>query len=103
MQKAYHLFIHNNVFDSNYAFRGGAINIYQQDMQYDSLPQIINNTFYNNYAEDVGGGIRISGVGEHEVVTFNNLFWLNEAGGLPASSSISNANDASIYNPYFIV
>jgi len=101
IQNSRNCLIVNNVFHSNDAYRGGAINVYQEGALGISQVRIINNTFFNNSAEDQGGGLRFSGVGKPYVATFNNIFWENVAGNITGSNSISNGTDAdTIYVSY---
>ena len=101
IQNSRNCLIVNNVFHSNDAYRGGAINVYQEGALGISQVRIINNTFFNNSAEDQGGGLRFSGVGKPYVATFNNIFWENVAGNITGSNSISNGTAADTIFVYY--
>jgi hypothetical protein len=100
----YNILLSNNLFANNNSVKGGAINIFHNVVKFKelnkngstSLPAIINNTFYNNYAEEVGGAIRYTGETGEGLITFNNIFWLNDAGS--SGNAIYNETpDDSIY------
>ena len=83
----YNISLINNLFTSNQSVKGGGINIFHNVVKSKmasvqkstSLPVIVNNTFYNNHANEIGGAIRLTGDAGEGIVTFNNIFSENEA------------------------
>lgn len=99
-RNSYNILLTNNLFSQNTATgdgggRGGGISMYHPEsvLEFmstttnDHRPLIINNTFYSNTADEMGGALRFNGVVSSPVI-FNNIFWGNEA---PVGKDINNA------------
>jgi hypothetical protein len=91
----YNVSVTNNLFSGNDAYRGGGMTIRQDQPTSDYKFEIINNTFYQNTADDWGGAIRMYDNEGGNVVTFNNIFWENIAQN--DGSTISNSSDDTIF------
>ncbi|MCD4683914.1 MAG: T9SS type A sorting domain-containing protein [Bacteroidales bacterium] len=79
-RRSYNLKLTNNLFINNTASgSGGGLRLYQNatNKKTSLHPQIINNTFYNNFS-DYGGGINLY-CETNVPVIFNNIFWENQA------------------------
>ena len=84
----------NNLFSGNSSFRGGGITIRQDMPTTDFRFEVINNTFMNNAADDWGGAIRMFDDEGGNVISFNNVFWGNEAQN--GGNAVSNTSDDTI-------
>jgi len=86
-KNSYNLSVFNNLFSGNLTRLGGGIGLFHNEVQSDlsadlkstTSPSITNNTFYNNHADETGGAIRLTGNAGEGLITFNNIFWENEA------------------------
>jgi hypothetical protein len=79
-RRSYNLQVTNNVFIENNSENGGGLELrhYDSSSRAGMRPQIVNNTFYNNYS-NYGGGMMLR-CDLNVPVTFNNIFYENQAG-----------------------
>ncbi len=98
---SYNILLTNNLFSHNTTTsRAGGISMYHPADAFgkgatnikENRPQIINNTFYSNTADEMGGALRFNGVVSAPVI-FNNIFWENEA---PVGKDINNASSDTL-------
>jgi len=101
LRSAFNMSIVNNLFSGNHAYWGGGLYITQQSTATSLSFGIINNTFFENYAGDMGGGIRLNGDSGYDIVTYNNIFWENMAGNVGNSGAISNGSTANLFHIYY--
>ncbi|NOX86830.1 MAG: T9SS type A sorting domain-containing protein [Chlorobi bacterium] len=100
--------ITNNFFTGNNAREGGAIYLdqisqkkgNQNTASEDTRPELVNNTFvFNNSVED-GGAIK-NNYSSYPVITFNNIFWGNDAGTF--GNDIANTGMVNMLIAYSII
>jgi len=96
-RNSYNILLTNNLFSENSTTsRAGGISMYHPANAFgkgatnfkENRPQIINNTFDSNTADEMGGALRYNGV-VSEPVIFNNIFWENVA---PVGKDINNVS-----------
>jgi len=98
-RNSYNTHLINNFFIENAAYIGGGIGmLHGQANPGNTYPQIINNSFYGNHADESGGAIRLTGDSGEKVITFNNIFWENEA--LIGKDVYNNTNEDTIFVAY---
>jgi len=78
-RNTYNISISNNLFMDNISYFGGGLRFYQPSSKEDinQQPQIVNNTFYNNYAE-YGGAMGFN-CEINTPVLLNNILWENQS------------------------
>ncbi|MCD4732567.1 MAG: T9SS type A sorting domain-containing protein, partial [Bacteroidales bacterium] len=95
-RSSYNILFTNNIFWGNSADRGAAVGIFHPDVKSHPsfrnsksyCPRIINNTFFDNNADDHGGAIRYNGYLNTPII-FNCIFRENTA---PAGPDVYNSN-----------
>ena len=82
---SYNLLLTNNIFSGNSSGKGGGMafqhtskNLNSRSVKNILVPQIINNTFYDNTAKLMGGAIRLNCEFNIPLI-FNCIFWENQA------------------------
>jgi len=103
-RSTYNLTLTNNLFSENQTARGAGIGLFHYEDKSDysaglkgaSLPVIANNTFFNNHSDQTGGGIFLTGSAGEGLITFNNIFWENEA-LVNGNDIFNNATNLTIY------
>jgi len=69
--------LENNIITRNYSdFRGGGVDVWQ-DPQEGIEQLLVNNTIYDNNAQDYGGGLGVTD--DAKVVALNNILWADTA------------------------
>ncbi len=105
---AFNFYFTNNFFVNNSADLGAAVYLehveskstFQDALSVDASLMIMNNTFVNNDAELSGGAI-VSHYNSSPLVTFNNIFWGNQAA--TSGNDIANTGLANMLIAYSLI